>query len=90
MMCPTDVPSFPRRCVSCRDGTGKQKPPDRQSKKEGKSVAKIVVLEGSPRIGGNTDQLSDELIRGAQENGNEVIKIYLAQKKIHFCIGCIS
>lgn len=53
-------------------------------------MAKIVVLEGSPRIGGNTDQLLDELIRGAQENGNEVIKIYLAQKKIHFCIGCIS
>lgn len=50
----------------------------------------MVVLEGSLRRGGNTDQLSDEMIRGAKENGNEVTKFYLAQKKIHPCIGCIA
>ena len=42
---------------------------------------KIVVLAGSPRIGGNTDLLCDEMIRGAEESGNEVTKFYLAQKK---------
>lgn len=49
---------------------------------------KIVVLEGSPRKGGNTDLLSDELIRGAEENGHTVTKFYLAQKNIHPCMGC--
>lgn len=49
---------------------------------------KIVVLEGSPRKGGNTDLLSDAFIQGAEEADNEVIKFYLAQKKIHPCMGC--
>jgi multimeric flavodoxin WrbA len=38
---------------------------------------KILVIEGSPRKGGNTDLLSDEFIRGAKEAGHEVEKIYL-------------
>lgn len=49
---------------------------------------KIVVLEGSSRKGGNTDLLSDELIRGALESGHEVKKFYLAQENIHPCMGC--
>lgn len=49
---------------------------------------KLVVLEGSPRKGGNTDLLSNAFIRGAEESGNEVTKFYLAQKNIHPCMGC--
>ena len=51
---------------------------------------KIVVLAGSPRIGGNKGFVFGEKIRGAGESGNEGTKFYLAQKKIHPCIGCIS
>jgi multimeric flavodoxin WrbA len=38
---------------------------------------KILVIEGSPRKGGNTDLLSDEFIRGAKEAGHDVEKVYL-------------
>lgn len=49
---------------------------------------KIVILEGSPRKGGNTDLLSDAFMRGAKEEGSKVTKFYLAQKEIHPCMGC--
>ena len=49
---------------------------------------KIVVIEGSPRVGGNTDLLSDEFINGAKENGNSIEKIYLQKKKINYCVDC--
>ncbi len=51
-------------------------------------MKKVLVIEGSPRVSGNTDTLCDEFIRGAKEAGNEVEKIYLNQKNIHGCIGC--
>ena len=37
---------------------------------------KIMVIAGSPRKGGNSDLLCDELIRGADESGNITEKIY--------------
>lgn len=49
---------------------------------------KILILVGSPRKGGNTDLLSNELIRGAEENGCETEKIYIKDKKIMGCLGC--
>ena len=49
---------------------------------------KILILEGSPRKGGNTDLLSDEFIRGAKEAGHKVEKIYLQEKEIRYCIDC--
>ena len=48
----------------------------------------VLVLMGSPRKRGNTDRLSDELIRGAQEAGHQVEKIYLKDRKINGCLGC--
>lgn len=45
---------------------------------------------GSPRKGGNSDLLSDEFIRGAQEAGHETEKIYLKDKKINGCLGCCA
>jgi multimeric flavodoxin WrbA len=47
-------------------------------------------LIGSPRKKGNTDILSDEFIRGAQEAGAESEKIYLKDKKISGCLGCFT
>jgi multimeric flavodoxin WrbA len=49
---------------------------------------KVLVLMGSPRKGGNSDRLSDEFIRGAEEAGHVTEKIYLKDKKISGCLGC--
>ena len=49
---------------------------------------KVLILSTSPRKGGNSDLLCDEFMRGAKESGNDVEKIFIAQKKINYCIGC--
>lgn len=49
---------------------------------------KILILSGSFRKGGNSDLLCDQFMKGAQEAGNEVEKIYINGKKINFCKGC--
>lgn len=49
---------------------------------------KILIISGSPRKGGNSDILSNEFIKGAQQSGNITEKIYLRDKKIGFCTGC--
>lgn len=41
----------------------------------------ILILSSSPRRGGNSDLLCDAFLRGAQESGNRVEKIFLADKK---------
>ena len=49
---------------------------------------KVLILSGSPRKGGNSDLLCDEFLRGAQETGNEVEKIFLRSKKVAPCNAC--
>ena len=49
---------------------------------------KVLILSGSPRKGGNSDLLCDEFMRGAQESGNEVEKIRVAEKNVAPCKGC--
>lgn len=51
-------------------------------------MKKVLILSGSPRKGGNSDILCDEFARGAKESGNEVEKIFIAEKKISPCMGC--
>lgn len=48
----------------------------------------VFILSGSPRRGGNSDLLCDELLRGAAEAGNQVEKIFLRSKKIAPCSAC--
>lgn len=48
----------------------------------------VLILSSSPRRGGNSDTLCDEFMRGAIEAGNEVEKIFLRDKTIHYCTGC--
>jgi multimeric flavodoxin WrbA len=48
----------------------------------------ILVLTGSPRRGGNSDQLADAFIRGASETGRSVHKFEAAYKNISGCWGC--
>ena len=49
---------------------------------------KVLILSGSPRKGGNSDLLCDEFLRGAEDAGNEVEKIRVAEKKIGYCSAC--
>jgi len=56
-----------------------------EEKKEKKKVLGIV---GSPRRGGNTDLLVDEILKGAKENGAETETIFLHELEINPCDGC--
>lgn len=48
----------------------------------------ILVISSSPRVGGNSETLCDQFIRGAEMAGNRVEKIRLKDQKIGFCTGC--
>ena len=48
----------------------------------------VLILSGSPRRGGNSDLLCDEFMRGAEESGNKVEKIFIRDKKIGYCMAC--
>ena len=48
----------------------------------------ILILSGSPRKHGNSDLLCDEFMRGAQESGHIVEKVFLRNKKIGYCLAC--
>lgn len=49
---------------------------------------KVLVISSSPRKGGNSDVLCDELIRGAMEAGHQTEKVFLQKMNINFCTGC--
>ncbi len=51
-------------------------------------MKKVLILSGSPRKGGNSDTLCDQFMKGAQEAGNEVEKIFVASKNISYCRAC--
>lgn len=48
----------------------------------------VLILSSSPRRGGNSDTLCDEFLRGANDAGHSVEKIFLSDKKINYCTGC--
>ena len=41
----------------------------------------ILVISASPRKGGNSDLLCDQLIKGVQTAGHQVEKIFLRDKR---------
>jgi len=49
---------------------------------------KILGIAGSPRLGGNTDLLLAEVMRGAASKGAEVKTIFLSQLNIAPCQHC--
>lgn len=53
-------------------------------------MKKVLILSGSPRVGGNSDLLCDEFALGAKESGNIVEKIFVANKKIAPCRACYA
>lgn len=48
----------------------------------------ITILNGSPRLGGNTEIMVDAFAKGAQESGHHVTKINLAGRRVTGCLGC--
>ena len=51
---------------------------------------KVLGIYGSPRKGGNTDLLLDQILEGAQAAGAEVESIYARKLKMSGCIECGS
>ncbi len=49
---------------------------------------KLLAIVGSPRKGGNTDLLMDQVVRGAQEADTEVERIFLQDLSIAPCNAC--
>ena len=49
-----------------------------------------MYIISSPRKGGNSDLLADQFIKGAEESDNNVEKLYLVDKEIQFCNGCLK
>ena len=51
---------------------------------------KVLVLQGSPRRGGNTDVVVNEMASGLREAGTKVSKIYLARLAFSGCTECFA
>lgn len=53
-------------------------------------MKKVLILSGSPRLGGNSDTLCNEFMKGAKEAGHQVEKIFVASKNIGYCKACYA
>jgi multimeric flavodoxin WrbA len=51
-------------------------------------TVKVLGLFGSPRRGGNTDLLLEEMLRGAEEGGAQIERIIIPELKFSPCIEC--
>ena len=51
---------------------------------------KVLIINGSPRIGGNTSIALDEMVRIFESEGIEVENIQIGNKDIRGCIACES
>ena len=49
---------------------------------------KVIVISSSPRIGGNSDTMCDEFVRGALDADNAVVKYNLEEIRFHACKAC--
>ena len=50
----------------------------------------VLVIATSPRKNGNSSQIAQEFAKGASDSGNNCEIIYLADKDINFCKGCLA
>ncbi len=50
----------------------------------------VLIIGTSPRKNGNSNRLAEEFKKGAESAGNEVEMVYLYDKKIGFCHGCLA
>ena len=49
---------------------------------------KVLGIYGSPRKGGNTDQLLDKALEGARSTGAEIATVYARKLEMSGCIEC--
>ena len=49
---------------------------------------KIVIIKGSPHKNGSSNLLAGQFIKGAKENGHDIIELDAAHMDIRPCIGC--
>lgn len=48
----------------------------------------ILVLNGSPRLNGNTAAMVEAFVEGAGENGHDITVVPVCRKKIAGCLAC--
>lgn len=53
-------------------------------------MTKVLGIAGSPRRGGNTETILDEVLRGAADVGAQTEKFVLAEKEVNPCRACNS
>ncbi|OUP04639.1 NADPH-dependent FMN reductase [Anaerofilum sp. An201] len=51
---------------------------------------RVLIVSSSPRKGGNSDTLCDQFRKGAEEAGNRVDTVRLAELKIDYCSACYA
>ena len=50
----------------------------------------VLIINSSPRKGGNSETLAASFAKGAEEAGHKVETVYLREKKYGFCKGCLA
>lgn len=55
---------------------------------QAEQVMKILALIGSPRKGGNTDILVEQILKGLKRGGHSGEKLYLYDYEILPCLDC--
>ena len=53
-------------------------------------MKKVVVINSTPRVNGNSEVLAKEFARGAMDAGHEVEIINLREHNLNYCIGCYA
>ncbi len=51
---------------------------------------RILLLQGSPHIGGNTDTLAQSFREGAEKAGHTVVTLQVGNMEIHPCMACMT
>lgn len=50
----------------------------------------VLIISSSPRKDGNSEALAASFAKGVQDSGNHVETVYLREKQIGFCKGCLA
>ena len=51
---------------------------------------KVLIVASSPRRNGNSNRLAEVFAKGAAQAGHQVETVYLCEKNIGFCRGCLT
>ncbi len=51
---------------------------------------RVLIISSSPRKGGNSETLAAAFAKGAQEAGHQVETVFLREKQVGFCKGCLA